>query len=76
MSGFEPQFYVDVSAFMDVKRQMLSCHRSQLARGKDGDFAPLMELMLRQAGARGAQSGAAAAEAFRAHQAFKRIRAW
>jgi LmbE family N-acetylglucosaminyl deacetylase len=76
MSGFEPQFYVDVSGQIETKKQMLGCHRSQLERGKDGDFAPLMELMLRQATTRGAQSGVAAAEAFRTHQAFKRTRAW
>jgi LmbE family N-acetylglucosaminyl deacetylase len=76
MSGFEPQFYVDVSSQLEVKKQMLGCHRSQLQRGKDGDFAPLMDLMLRQATTRGAQSGVAAAEAFRTHQAFKRTRAW
>jgi LmbE family N-acetylglucosaminyl deacetylase len=76
MSGFDPQFYVDVSAHLEVKKQMLGCHRSQLQRGKDGDFAPLMELMLRQATTRGAQSGVTAAEAFRTHQAFKRLRAW
>ncbi len=76
MSGFEPQFFVDVSGQIEVKKQMLGCHRSQLQRGKDGDFAPLMDLMLRQATTRGAQSGVVAAEAFRTHQAFKRTRAW
>jgi LmbE family N-acetylglucosaminyl deacetylase len=76
MSGFHPQFFVDVSAQLEIKKQMLGCHRSQLQRGKDGDFAPLMDLMLRQATTRGAQSGVAAAEAFRTHQAFKRTRAW
>jgi LmbE family N-acetylglucosaminyl deacetylase len=76
MSGFEPQFFVDVSSQLEVKKQMLGCHRSQLQRGKDGDFAPLMDLMVRQATTRGAQSGVVAAEAFRTHQAFKRTRAW
>jgi len=32
MSGFEPGFYVDISAFMAVKEKMLGCHRSQMAR--------------------------------------------
>jgi LmbE family N-acetylglucosaminyl deacetylase len=76
MSGFEPQFFMDVSSQLEMKKQMLGCHRSQLQRGKDGDFAPLMDLMVRQATTRGAQSGVAAAEAFRTHQAFKRTRAW
>jgi hypothetical protein len=55
---------------------MLQCHRSQLKRGGDADFAPLDELMLRQCRTRGAQAGVAAAEAFRPHLAFKRARAW
>lgn len=76
MSGFEPGFYVDVSAFLTLKEQMLACHRSQVARGADKDFSPLLELLRQQAGTRGAQAGVAAAEAFRAQQAFKRTRAW
>jgi N-acetylglucosamine malate deacetylase 1 len=76
MSGFLPTFYVDVTAHVELKRRLLACHRSQLARGADGEFAPLEELMLRQCRARGAQSGAGAAEAFRQHLAFKRCRAW
>jgi LmbE family N-acetylglucosaminyl deacetylase len=76
MAGFEPEFFVDVSTFVDLKRRMLACHRSQLQRGQDQDFAPLEELMLRQCHTRGAQAGVAAAEAFRAHSAWKRARAW
>ena len=76
MQGFSPQFYVDISAHADVKRRMLECHRSQLLRGKDKDLAPLMDLMVRQYQVRGAQADAAAAEAFRPHQAFRRTRAW
>lgn len=76
LSGFEPAFFVDISPYLALKEAMLACHRSQLARGKDGDFSPLRDLMRQQAAARGMQSGVAAAEAFRAHQAFKRARAW
>lgn len=76
MSGFLPEFYIDISRYVDLKRQMLACHQSQLVRGAEGDFAPLEELMLRQCKARGAQAGVAAAEAFRAHLAWKRARAW
>jgi len=76
MSGFSPEFYVEVSDYVDLKRRMLACHRSQLTRGVDGDFSPLEELMMRQCTTRGAQAGVEAAEAFRAHQAWKRIRAW
>ena len=76
MGGFEPGFYVDVSAFRGLKERMLACHRSQIARVVDRDFAPLADLMRRQSETRGAQAGVAAAEAFRIHDAFKRARAW
>ncbi len=76
MSGFAPEFYVDISKFLALKERMLACHRSQVARGQDSSFAPLAELMRLQARARGAQAGVAAAEAFGAHHAFKRERAW
>jgi LmbE family N-acetylglucosaminyl deacetylase len=76
MSGFEPGFYVEVSEFLTLKENMLDCHRSQASRGADSDFSPILELMRQQALTRGAQAGVAAAEAFRAHHAFKRTRAW
>jgi LmbE family N-acetylglucosaminyl deacetylase len=76
MNGFEPALYVDVSEFTTLKESMLACHRSQAARGADADFSPLLDLVRLQAGARGAQSGVAAAEAFRPYHAFKRARAW
>jgi LmbE family N-acetylglucosaminyl deacetylase len=76
MAGFLPGLYIDVTPFVELKRQMLACHRSQLARGEKGDFSPLEEQMLCQARARGAQAGVPAAEAFRAHLVWKRARAW
>ena len=76
MIGFEPGFYVDISRYVELKRRMLRCHKSQLQRGRDGDFASLEDQMLRQCEMRGAQAGAAAAEAFRIHPAWKRIGAW
>jgi LmbE family N-acetylglucosaminyl deacetylase len=76
MSGFEPGFYVDVSEFAGLKMEMLACHESQLQRGGDKDFSPLAVMMRLQLKARGMQAGVAAAEAFRAHQVFKRARAW
>ncbi len=76
MIGFEPDFYVDVSEYVELKRQMIHCHKSQLARGENADFSPLEKLMIRQCQARGAQTGVAAAEAFRVHHAWKRTRAW
>jgi LmbE family N-acetylglucosaminyl deacetylase len=76
MANFEPGFYIDITRYVDLKRRMLACHRSQLQRGSEGDFSPLEEQMLRQCQARGAQAGVAAAEAFRNHLAWKRTRAW
>ena len=75
-SDFQPEFYVHVTAQMDLKRRMLACHRSQLDRAGDGGFPPLAELLDRRSASRGAQSGVTAAEAFRNHHAFKRLRAW
>jgi LmbE family N-acetylglucosaminyl deacetylase len=76
MHQFTPGFYIDVSAFAPLKEQMLACHESQLARGHDGDFSPLLDLMRLQCQARGAQAGVSAAEAFAIHAAFKRTGAW
>ena len=76
MNCFVPGFYVDVSDFLTLKMQMLACHQSQLSRGKDPDFSPLAELMRLQFRTRGMQAGVEGAEAFRAHCAFKRTRAW
>jgi LmbE family N-acetylglucosaminyl deacetylase len=76
MNGFVPGFYVDISRYLESKARMLACHRSQLQRGGDADFSSLTDLMRAQAQTRGSQAGVAAAEAFRAHDAFKRTRAW
>lgn len=76
LQGFTPGFYVDVSAHLALKERMLACHRSQLARGQDGDFSPLRDLLRRQSLARGAQAGVLAAEAFRICDTFKRAGAW
>lgn len=75
-SDFNPGFYVDISHCMKLKIEMLACHKSQLQRANDADFSSLTELMRVQAQTRGTQAGVAAAEAFRAHHAFKRARAW
>ncbi len=76
MIDFEPHFFVDVSRFVELKRQMIRCHHSQLARGENADFSPLEALMTRQCEARGAQAGVRAAEAFQRHAAWKRTDAW
>lgn len=75
-SGFAPGFYIDISEFVDLKRRMLDCHSSQLARAGDSGFAALNALAERQQSFRGAEAGVSAAEAFRWHRAFQRLRAW
>jgi LmbE family N-acetylglucosaminyl deacetylase len=76
MAGFTPGFFIDISDFLTLKTSMLACHETQLKRGKDTNFSPLDELMQKQCLARGMQAGVEAAEAFRVHLAFKRVRAW
>ena len=77
MHGFTPGFYIDVSDYIELKRRMIRCHQSQLARGESADFSPLEELMIRQMEARGAQCGVVeAAEVFQIHAAWKRTPAW
>jgi LmbE family N-acetylglucosaminyl deacetylase len=76
MSSFTPDFLIDVGDHMDIKKQMLDCHRSQIGRAVDADFTRLEDQMTRQSFARGAQAGVAAAEAFRWHHVFKRVGAF
>jgi LmbE family N-acetylglucosaminyl deacetylase len=76
MAGFTPGIFINITEFLGLKTRMLACHQTQLRRGKDLDFSPLAELMRLQFRTRGMQSGVEAAEAFRAHGAFKRARAW
>jgi LmbE family N-acetylglucosaminyl deacetylase len=76
MVDFNPGFYVDICEFVGLKTKMLVCHQSQLSRENDADFSPLAEMMQLQFRARGMQAGVEAAEAFRAHHAFKRAGAW
>ena len=76
MADFEPGFFVDITDHFEIKRRMLACHKSQLARSGDPNFAPLAELMDRQATTRGTQAGVPAAEAFQVCGKFKRAGAW
>jgi LmbE family N-acetylglucosaminyl deacetylase len=76
MQRFEPGFLVDVADFAELKEQMLACHQSQLQRGTDSGFVPLLEELRTQYRARGRQAGVAAAEAFQVHAALGRLAAW
>ncbi|HEX4150020.1 MAG TPA: PIG-L family deacetylase, partial [Pirellulales bacterium] len=74
--AFRPHFYIDVSDYAELKRRMLTCHKSQLAREADADFTPLAQLLDLQMKARGAEAQTTAAEAFQIHHVLKRVRAW
>lgn len=76
MLHFTPDIFIDIGPYVDLKRGMLACHKSQLIRGGDENCSPLESQMLRQCEARGMQAGVAAAEAFCPHHAWKRTRAW
>ena len=76
MNDFQPSFYVDVGDYVELKRRMIVCHKSQLSRKDDKSFSSLEEQIAWQCHARGRQAGVAAAEAFQIHRAWKRVRAW
>ncbi len=73
---FQPHFYIDITDHLELKRRMLQCHRSQLARAEEAGFSDLDHLLVQQARWRGAQSGVPAAEAFRTLPRWKRLAAW
>ena len=71
--GFDPQFFVDISATFETKLRMLRCHESQLTWLRDHDGIDIEEFMGSMAKQRGLDSGVAYAEAFRAAQAWPRL---
>ncbi|MBI1877956.1 MAG: PIG-L family deacetylase [Chloroflexi bacterium] len=70
--GFHPAEYVDISATMETKRQMLACHQSQLSWLKDHDNIDVMEFMEVVARARGFQCNVPYAEGFRSADVWPR----
>jgi len=62
--GFVPQEYVDITAVMDLKIEMLSQHKSQLEYMKQRDGFDFLDYMITAAKYRGYQSGAKYAEGF------------
>jgi LmbE family N-acetylglucosaminyl deacetylase len=69
---FHPTEYVDVSEQLEIKRQMLGCHESQLKWLQDHDDVDIIEFMEVVAHARGLQCGVAYAEGFRAEDVWPR----
>lgn len=76
MHEFHPHFYIDISNYVDLKREIMRCHQSQIARGSGAGSSDMEAFLVRQTESRGAESGVRAAEAFRLHHAWKRVRAW
>ncbi|MEQ8780325.1 MAG: PIG-L deacetylase family protein [Roseibium album] len=69
--GFEPEAYVDISPVIELKREMLLCHKSQndWMRALFEDCS-ITDLMDKNAAQRGAASGVNYAEAFREVKTF------
>jgi LmbE family N-acetylglucosaminyl deacetylase len=70
--GFHPSEYVDISAAIEIKRQMLACHHSQLTWLKDHDNIDIMEFMDVVARTRGYQCNVPYAEGFRSADVWPR----
>jgi N-acetylglucosamine malate deacetylase 1 len=70
--GFQPGEYVDISAVMTTKQQMLACHASQLTWLKDHDNIDVLDFVDVVARFRGIQCGVSYAEAFRAEDIWPR----
>lgn len=63
--NFIPTEYVDITAEMELKEQMLACHESQLKWLKEHDNIDIIQVQRNRAACRGNQCGVAFAEAYR-----------
>jgi LmbE family N-acetylglucosaminyl deacetylase len=70
--GFTPTEYVDISDVFELKKQMLSCHKSQFEAMKDLADTNLLDMIEVQARFRGMAAGCRYAEAFTRLDAFQR----
>jgi LmbE family N-acetylglucosaminyl deacetylase len=72
--GFEPEAYVDISAVIKTKQDMLRCHASQDAwiRAVYGEEVSITDLMDKNAISRGQQMNVAFAEGFREVKTYPR----
>lgn len=70
--GFHPEEYVDIGETLDVKREMLARHASQLEWLEDHDGIRIVEFMEKMARTRGLQAGVTFAEGFRSEPAWPR----
>jgi LmbE family N-acetylglucosaminyl deacetylase len=72
--GFAPTEWVDISATIEQKLDMMRAHASQLTWLRDHDGVDVVEQVRTTAAYRGGQAGVAYAEAFRASDAWLRVR--
>ena len=62
--GFQPEEYVDITDVMELKEQMLACHKSQVTWMQEHDKVDLIGMMKLQSEFRGLQCGTKYAEGF------------
>lgn len=62
---FQPEFYVDITEFLEIREEMLRCHTSQLGFCDEMYGDNIVDNARLQAGFRGYQAGCKYAEAFR-----------
>ena len=72
--GFEPTDYVDITDFINIKKKMLLCHKSQYKWLKGHHNAEVTNFLEIMAKFRGLQCGVLYAEAFRRLNVWGRIK--
>ncbi|MFE1099904.1 PIG-L deacetylase family protein [Nocardiopsis alba] len=72
LTGGTPDIWVDISDFIEVKRAMIRCHRSQNALVRRSEGIDYVDYVERQALLRGLQCGVPHAEGFRCATGFPR----
>ena len=70
---FQPDVYVDMSDYVELKKQVLACHKSQLPAGPEAESSMVQMDMVR-ARYRGIESGYRYAEAFRRDNKLQNVR--
>ena len=63
--GFNPEYYVDISEYIDLKMDMLECHESQLVWMREHDNIDFADMVKTCSRVRGYQCGVDYAEGFR-----------
>ena len=72
--AFEPTEYVDIGDCIEIKREMLRKHTSQLASMKEHSNADILDMLDVLARFRGLNCGCKYAEGFRREEAFHRVK--